>query len=230
MTIRVLIVEDENVAAQAHTEYIERIDGFEVAAVARSAVQAIRLLGQDSSVELILLDMRLPDGHGLDLLRRVRAAGNVCDVIAVTSAKDVDVVKNAVAQGVMLYLLKPFTFAAFRSKLEQYASYRRRMSTTAGEIAQDEVDQMFGVLRETSGSTPLPKGMSQETLRAVRSALRTAGTGLSSSEVARQLSSSRVTARRYLEHLADAGLADRHTRYGGSGRPEVEYRWHTSET
>ncbi|GAA5102007.1 hypothetical protein GCM10025762_01040 [Haloechinothrix salitolerans] len=64
-------------------------------------------------------------------------------------------------------------------------------------------------------------------VRAVRSALCTAGTGLSSSEVARQLSSSRVTARCYLEHLADAGLADRHTRYGGSGRPEVEYRWHT---
>lgn len=227
MTIRVLIVEDEKVAAQAHTEYIERIEGFEVAAVARSAVQAIRLLGQDSSVELILLDMRLPDGHGLDLLRRVRAAGNVCDVIAVTSAKDVDVVKNAVAQGVMLYLLKPFTFAAFRSKLEQYASYRRQMSTAAGDIAQDEVDQMFGVLRETPGSTPLPKGMSQETLRAVRSALRTADTGLSSSEVARQLSSSRVTARRYLEHLADTGFADRHTRYGRSGRPEVEYRWHS---
>jgi len=35
---------------------------------------------------------------------------------------------------------------------------------------------------------------------------------------------SRVTVRRYLEHLADTGRAERHPRYGGSGRPEVEYR------
>ena len=36
--------------------------------------------------------------------------------------------------------------------------------------------------------------------------------------------SSRVTARRYLEHLSDRGMAERQPRYGGTGRPEVEYR------
>ena len=36
---------------------------------------------------------------------------------------------------------------------------------------------------------------------------------------------SRVTARRYLEHLADCALVVRASRYGGTGRPEVEYRW-----
>ena len=55
--------------------------------------------------------MHLPDGHGLGLLQRLRAAGHLCDVIAVTSARDADVVRHAVAQGVVLYLLKPFTFA-----------------------------------------------------------------------------------------------------------------------
>ena len=35
---------------------------------------------------------------------------------------------------------------------------------------------------------------------------------------------SRVTARRYLEHLVDAGLAVREPRYGGTGRPQLEYR------
>ncbi len=68
--------------------------------------------------------MHLPDGHGLGLLQRVRAGGHRCDVIAVTSARDADVVRNAVTQGVVLYLLKPFTFATFRAKLEQYAAYR----------------------------------------------------------------------------------------------------------
>ena len=36
---------------------------------------------------------------------------------------------------------------------------------------------------------------------------------------------SRVTARRYLEYLATEGMVQRGVRYGGSGRPEVEYRW-----
>ena len=43
--------------------------------------------------------------------------GILCDVIAVTSARDLDVVRQAVSQGVVQYLLKPFTFAGFRDKL-----------------------------------------------------------------------------------------------------------------
>jgi response regulator of citrate/malate metabolism len=48
---------------------------------------------------------------------------------------------------------------------------------------------------------------------------------MSATEVAEATGSSRVTARRYLEHLADEGSVVRAPRYGGSGRPEVEYRW-----
>jgi len=47
----------------------------------------------------------------------------------------------------------------------------------------------------------------------------------SATEVADATGTSRVTARRYLEHLADTGVVARHSRYGGGGRPEVEYRW-----
>jgi response regulator of citrate/malate metabolism len=36
---------------------------------------------------------------------------------------------------------------------------------------------------------------------------------------------SRVTARRYVEHLADSGVVGRGARYGAPGRPEVEFRW-----
>jgi response regulator of citrate/malate metabolism len=221
VTVRVLIVEDEELAAEAHASYVERIDGFELAGAVRSAGDAARFLATDRRVDLLLLDLHLPDGHGLGLLQRLRAGGEVCDVIAVTSARDADVVRHAVAQGVVLYLLKPFTFATFRAKLEQYAAYRARLAG-AGEIAQDEVDRLFESLRHASGND-LPKGMSVETMSAVVAVVR--GMPRSATEVAEAVGTSRVTARRYLEHLADAGQADRHPRYGGSGRPEVEYRW-----
>ena len=67
--------------------------------------------------------------------------------------------------------------------------------------------------------------MSVETLREVTAALRDAPAGLSATEVAALVGASRVTSRRYLEHLADSGRVERQPRYGGSGRPEVEYRW-----
>ena len=47
----------------------------------------------------------------------------------------------------------------------------------------------------------------------------------SAAELAGALGMSRVTTRRYLEYLVDAGLARRQARYGGAGRPEFEYRW-----
>ncbi len=220
--VRVLVVEDEELAAEAHVTYVGRVPGFEVAGVARTATEAARFL-EGHDVDLVLLDMNLPDGHGLGLLQRLRAAGHLVDVVAVTAARETEVVRHAVAHGVVLYLLKPFTFATFRDKLEQYAAYRSRLEAAPEEVVQDEVDRMFGSLR-TSGTT-LPKGMSAETLRAVVAAVRGADAGLSASEVADVVGASRVTARRYLEHLADAGSLERQQRYGGGGRPEVEYHW-----
>lgn len=231
MSVRVLVVEDEATAAEAHAAYVGRVPGFEVAAVARSAAEAARALAADASVDLVLLDMHLPDGHGLGLLQRMRAAGHLCDVVAVTSARDADVVRHAVAQGVVLYLLKPFTFATFRAKLEQYSAYRARLAATAeaeGGVAQDDVDRLLGSLRAGAGPAAVPKGMSAETLQQVTDAVRAparGSEGRSASEVAEVVGASRVTVRRYLEHLADAGLLVRAPRYGGTGRPEVEYRW-----
>jgi response regulator of citrate/malate metabolism len=222
--VRVLIVEDDELSAQAHAAYVRRTAGFDVAGVARSSVEALRLLRAEPGVHLVLLDMNLPDGHGLGLLRTIRSEGHQCDVIAVTAARDVEVVKRAVAQGVVLYLLKPFTYAGFRAKLDQYADYRERLAASV-DLGQADVDRMLGTLRTATAATSLPKGMSGDTLRDVTSALRASDAARSASEVAATLGASRVTARRYLEYLAAESMAERTVRYGGSGRPEVEYRW-----
>jgi response regulator of citrate/malate metabolism len=222
--IGVLVVEDEPVAADAHRAYVERVPGFVLCAVVNDGAAAIRLLGERSSnIDLVLLDMYLPDMHGLDVVRAMRTAGNRADVIAVTSARDLEVVRAAVSQGVVQYLLKPFTFAALRGKLERYAAYRQQL---AGDVAsgQQEVDRMLATLRGNDTNN-LPKGMSPDSLDAVVAVLRPSPTSLSSTEVAAVVGASRVTARRYLEHLADSGLVIRRSRYGSAGRPEVEYRW-----
>ena len=92
-------------------------------------------------------------------------------MIAVTAARDVDTVRGAVGLGVAQYLVKPFTFATFREKLERYAAFRARRSA-GGEAEQEEIDAMLGELRTPSSALPLPKGLSKETLELVASTLK----------------------------------------------------------
>ncbi|GGB42264.1 transcriptional regulatory protein [Flexivirga endophytica] len=221
--LRVLVVEDEPIAAEAHTAYVERVAGFSVAATVGSCQAAIQAL-QDHHVDVILLDMHLPDRHGLDVLRAVRSAGHRADVIAVTSARELDVVRSAVSLGVMQYVLKPFTFPTLRERLEAYRAYVEQTEAVSSVTNQSEIDQMLGSLRP-SRPVELPKGLSQEMLDQVSTVLRGSDVALSARDLAEQLPVSRVTARRYAEHLCDAGLAMRRSRYAGAGRPEVEYRW-----
>ncbi|MGW7287086.1 response regulator [Streptomyces sp. NPDC054847] len=221
MTIRVLVVEDDPVAADAHALYVGRVAGFKVAGIAHSRAEAVRAL-ERTDVDLLLLDLYLPDGHGLALVRSLRAAGHSADVIAVTSARDLAIVREGVSLGVVQYVLKPFTFATLRDRLTRYAEFR----ASAGEASgQDEVDRALATLRTPRVTTSLPKGLSGPTLEAVTRTLRESAEGLTATEAAAAVGISRITARRYLEHLVTAGRADRAPQYGQIGRPELQYRW-----
>jgi response regulator of citrate/malate metabolism len=217
--IRVLVVEDDPVAAEAHREYVGRVEGFEVAGVAHTGADALRI-SERQHVDLVLLDFYLPDTHGLAVCRALRAASTSVDVIAVTSARDLAVVKAAVSIGVVQYLLKPFTFASLRDKLQRYAEFRRNVGYA---VDQADVDRALANLRGPVQSE-LPKGMSEQTLNAVIRALWEQPDGLSAAAAAAAVGVSRVTARRYLEYLADSALAKREPHYGQVGRPEVWYR------
>ncbi|WP_406283902.1 response regulator [Streptomyces sp. NBC_00209] len=218
--IRVLVVEDDPVAADAHQLYVGRVPGFAVSAVAHSRAEAVRAL-ERTPVDLLLLDLYLPDGHGLQLLRSLRAAGHAADVIAVTSARDLALVREGVSLGVVQYVLKPFTFATLRDRLVRYAQFRAAAGEASG---QEEVDRALAALRAPEPAR-LPKGLSGPTLEAVTGALRAAPDGLTAAAAGLELGISRITARRYLEHLVTAGRAVRSPQYGQVGRPELHYRW-----
>ncbi|GAA5230423.1 response regulator [Arthrobacter cryoconiti] len=223
--ILVLVVDDEPVALAAHADYVRRMDGFEVAATAGGMGAALAVMNDPAipRIQLILLDMNLTDGHGLDLLRRIHGLGLVPDVVAITAVQEIQVVRSAIALGITAYLIKPFTFAAFREKLENYQNYHALL-TERSVTTQDAIDRALSTLRP-SGKLQLPKGMLSETLGTVSDWLRSAPNPASAMEVATGLAISRVTARRYLDHLAETGSAVKAPRHGSPGRPELEYRW-----
>jgi response regulator of citrate/malate metabolism len=124
------------------------------------------------------------------------------------------------------YLVKPFAFATFADKLERYARYRAQVEHAA-EPDQAAVDALLGTLRGPTARS-LPKGLNATTLEHVRDAVRDTRAPLTASEVAGRCGLSRVTARRYLEHLAVEGVVTLSMRYGGTGRPEHLYAWPTA--
>jgi response regulator of citrate/malate metabolism len=218
--IRVLVVEDDPVAADAHVMYVGRVPGFVAVGKAHTGAEARRAL-ERTQVDLLLLDLHLPDVHGLQLARTLRAAGYHADVIAVTSARDLAVVREGVSLGVVQYVLKPFTFATLRDRLVRYADFRAAAGEASG---QEEVDRALAALRAPAPAS-LPKGLSVPTLERVTVALRESGGGLTATGLAESVGISRITARRYLEHLVGTGRADRSPLYGQVGRPELVYRW-----
>lgn len=221
--IRTLVVEDDFRVADVHRGFVERLDGFAVVGVAHTAAEALAL-ADSLRPDLVLLDVYLPDRSGLDVLRELRDPGRPpVDVIAITAAKDVETLRAALQGGVVHYLVKPFQFNAFREKLESYAALHARLAMQ-GEVEQRDVDRIVGLLR-TDPTATLPKGLSHATLELVATSVRDAGAALSASEVAERTGVSRVTSRRYLEHLARGGLVEIALRYGSSGRPEHRYRW-----
>ena len=220
--IRVLVVDDDFMAASVHRSFVERIPGFEVVGEATTGQDALRLV-DELHPELVLLDIYLPDIGGLEVTRRLREREEEIDVIAITSAKDVKTLRGAMHSGVVHYLVKPFTFATFRERLESYAALRARLERL--HLAdQYEIDRLYSLLRANSQGA-LPKGISPPTLTLVADVVRQAGDDVSATDVAGSAGLSRGTARRYLEFLADSGTLELTLRYGAAGRPEHLYRW-----
>lgn len=230
--LRVLVIDDDFMVAKVHTAFVERTAGFTVVGQAHTGADALQQIAS-LRPDLVLLDIYLPDMTGLDVLQRLRAGGGPSadvDVLVVSAAKDVDSVKQALRGGVVSYLIKPFHYAALEARLQQHLELRRRLTQLGGpgekEDHQDEVDRIFGATASTRQATgSLPKGVSADTVSLVSRVVRDAGDqGLSASECAELTGLSRVSARRYLEHLTTVREAEVWSRYGGAGRPERRFR------
>ena len=221
--IGVLVVDDDFMVARIHRGYVAKVPGFAVVGEAHSGEAALRAVAA-TRPDIVLLDIYLPDRSGLDVLRELRASGAVApDVIVITAARDVETVRAAMHGGVASYLVKPFPFSTFADRLQRYAEGRRALDRS-GELEQSDVDRAFEQVRRT-GPAPVPKGLSATTRALVVEVLQSADGDLSAVETAERVGISRVSARRYLEHLCESGQATQRPRYGAAGRPEHRYAW-----
>lgn len=216
--ISVLVVDDDFMVAGIHARFVERTPGFAVVGTARTGAEALRLCAE-LSPDLVLLDVHLPDLSGLEVLQRLRADASTVGVVMVTAERDAEAVRAALHGGAMQYLVKPFEYADFASRMQRV---HEALTTLADGVPdQAMIDRAFG--GPTSSSPALPKGLSPESAQLVAEALA-AGEELSAALCGELVGLSRVSARRYLEHFVDRGLATVRLNYGNAGRPERRYR------
>ena len=123
--MRLLVVEDERDFAQAVVDHLQAAaHAVDHAATLDEAEAAVRV----ATFDLILLDMRLPDGDGLFLLKGLRDRGDVTPVL-ITTARDRIVERIAgLEAGADDYLIKPFDLDEMLARI---AAIRRRADNVA---------------------------------------------------------------------------------------------------
>ena len=119
VAIKVLVVDDQNSVRQITRMTLEEI-GFRTIHEAENGVQAMETASLQP-LDLIISDYNMPEMDGLGLLRAVRGHPVVRKVpfILLTGRGDRELVVKAAQAGVNNYLVKPFTAAILREKIEQ---------------------------------------------------------------------------------------------------------------
>jgi response regulator of citrate/malate metabolism len=224
--ISVLVVDDDYHVARVHAGFVERMAGFRVVGEAHTAAEAIAESAR-LAPDLVLMDIYLPDGDGLDVTRTLLARPQAPAVIVVSAARDAASLRTAVQLGAVHYLVKPFGFSDLADRLIAFREARTRMRQIPEEATQADADRIFGLLRAAPAAAP-PAAASVDTsrlaptLRLVYSVVA-AGGGVSATDVATHVGISRATAQRALAQLEQSGLVRLDLRYGSTGRPEHRY-------
>lgn len=104
---RVLVVEDEP-AYRAFLRVVVADAGAELVGEAATSTEGRRLVSR-LQPDLVIVDIHLPDGNGLDLAEELRAAQKGVQVIVATASSESDCVSRAISANAAAYLLKPFS-------------------------------------------------------------------------------------------------------------------------
>src|SRR5688572_28188034 len=151
--LRILLVEDSTLIADSLRTGLRRLGhGIDVVADGTRGLS----YATHNPYELIVLDRRLPGLDGLDVLRRLRAAGNTTPVLFLTAMDAVEERVEGLAAGADDYLVKPFAFAELVARIEALGRRRRATGGPAIEVGPLAIDPAARTVR--CGGRPIELG------------------------------------------------------------------------
>jgi len=116
--MRVLLIEDDRVLGDAVRDHVASlgygVDWMKTLDAARQAIATV-------AYELVLLDLHLPDGRGLDLLRELRRQGSVVPIIILTAQDQIASRIEGLNSGADDYLVKPFDLTELSARVAAVA-------------------------------------------------------------------------------------------------------------
>ena len=151
--IRIFLLDDHEVVRQGIAELLDDVEDFEIVGEAGTVAEALpRILAARPNVAV--LDMRLPDGNGIDVCREVRAALPDTYCLILTSYDDQDAVLASVLAGASGYVRKEVRAAGLVDAIQQAAMGRSlidpgliaKVMQSAREMSP--VDQQLAALTE----------------------------------------------------------------------------------
>lgn len=118
-----IVIDDDKFARKIIEEYIKKTDGLQLLCSFANAKEAIAFLKKNYEVELIFLDIEMPEMSGIDFLKVMK----VPPQIVITSSKG-KYALDAFDYDVVDFLLKPFTYTRFNRAIERVLSRLQRLS------------------------------------------------------------------------------------------------------
>ncbi|MDT2703497.1 response regulator [Enterococcus dongliensis] len=217
--MNVLIIEDDPMVEFIHRSYLEKMALFQIIYSAATVQDATALLST-KAVDLILLDIHLKDGNGLDILTKLRMDKTAHEVILITAANEAQSVKEGLHLGVIDYLIKPFTFERFKQSIELFKAKQQRLEST--KINQETIDFL---IKKAALSEELEKGLSVDTLDYIIKEIQKIKLPFTIQELADQCGLSHVSVRKYINYLEQTNQLKAETIYTKIGRPYKAFRW-----
>ena len=220
--IKVLIVEDDPMVLEINSSYLNQIQGYKLAGKVTSVKDALSFL-EENEVDLILLDIYMPEQDGLTFLTHIRSSQKDIDVILITAASDKKSIHRAIQNGAVDYIIKPFRFERLKQALVKYKEHRRLLMDKTN-INQEELDRLINNPNRVFTKVLPPKGLTKHTLREIWNYIQSKnGEEFSTEELVEVIGISRISIRKYLAFLEDINVLSSHLSYGNIGRPLTMY-------
>ena len=136
--LRLLVVDDHEVVRQGLVSLLERREHFQVVAEAGTAAEAVEM-ARKFEPDLVIMDVRLPDGSGIEACREIRAEFPTTRVVILTSYPDEEAVLSAIIAGASGYLLKQIRGRDLISALESVGRGESLLDPAVTEKVLDRV-------------------------------------------------------------------------------------------
>lgn len=220
---KVLIVEDDPMVAMINEQYIGRNKNFCVAGKCKDGKSALKFL-EANKVDLIILDVYMPQLDGFETLRQIRKQHISVDAIMVTAANDRESLEEALHLGVVDYLVKPFSFDRFQIALDKFIVQTDALKDI-DTLSQKSIDFIIDNSRKKSEDI-YPKGIQDKTLNLILQYLKVNKENwYTGDDIAEKIGLTGVTVRRYMNYLAESGSVISEMNYETGGRPCMMYKY-----